>query len=98
MGYPIARHLIGGLALLTRSDAAKDVEILVLRHQLAVLQRQVGAPAVDMGGPGDHRGADVAAAAGPSSACASRRGRSWGGIGVWAPGGGLWVSKTAVGL
>ena len=29
---------------MTRSDAAKDVEIPVLRHQLAVLQRQVGRP------------------------------------------------------
>jgi hypothetical protein len=27
-------------ALLTRGDAAKDLEILVLRHQLTVLQRQ----------------------------------------------------------
>jgi putative transposase len=40
-GYLLARHLLGGLALLSRSDAAKDAEILVLRHQLAVLQRQV---------------------------------------------------------
>jgi hypothetical protein len=43
-GYLIARRLVGGLALLARSDAAKDAEILVLRHQLAVLQRQVGRP------------------------------------------------------
>jgi putative transposase len=38
------RQLVGGLALLARSDAAKDAEILVLRHQLAVLHRQVGRP------------------------------------------------------
>src|SRR5664279_3155961 len=44
LGYLIARRLVGGLALLARSDAAKDAEILVLRHQLAVLQRQVGRP------------------------------------------------------
>ena len=44
MGYLIVRRLAGGLALLARSDAAKDAEILVLRHQLAVLQRQVGRP------------------------------------------------------
>jgi hypothetical protein len=29
---------------LSRSDRAKDVEILILRHQVAVLQRQVKAP------------------------------------------------------
>ena len=32
------------LALLARSDAAKDLEILVLRHQLTVLRRQVPRP------------------------------------------------------
>jgi putative transposase len=29
------------LALLARGDAAKDLEILVLRHQLGVLRRQI---------------------------------------------------------
>jgi putative transposase len=29
------------LALLARGDAAKDLEILVLRHQLTVLRRQI---------------------------------------------------------
>ena len=31
-------------ALLARSDRAKDAEILILRHQVAVLQQQVKAP------------------------------------------------------
>jgi len=34
----------GWLALLARSDRAKDAEILILRHQVAVLQRQVKTP------------------------------------------------------
>ncbi len=43
-GYLIARHLIAGLVLLGRSESAKDIEILILRHQLGVLRRQVGRP------------------------------------------------------
>jgi hypothetical protein len=37
-------RVFGWLALLARSDRAKDAEILLLRHQLAVLQRNAGAP------------------------------------------------------
>lgn len=37
-------RVFGWLVLLGRSDAAKDVEILVLRHQIAVLRRQVEKP------------------------------------------------------
>ena len=37
-------RVFGWLALLARSDHAKDVEILILRHQVAVLQRQVKTP------------------------------------------------------
>jgi putative transposase len=36
--------MFGWLALLARSDRAKDAEILILRHQVAVLQRQVKTP------------------------------------------------------
>ena len=39
--YLIFVRLLGWFVLLTRADIAKDVEILVLRHQLAVLRRQV---------------------------------------------------------
>jgi len=42
--YLILIGLCGWLALLPRPDNVKNTEILVLRHQLAVLQRQVRSP------------------------------------------------------
>src|SRR3954447_11834838 len=36
--------LLGWIVLRTRSDATKDIEILVLRHQLAVLRRRTPRP------------------------------------------------------
>jgi len=42
--YLIALRMFAWIALLARSQASKDVEILALRHQLAVLRRQVATP------------------------------------------------------
>ena len=42
--YLAVLRVFGWLALLARSDRAKDAEILILRHQVAVLQRQVKSP------------------------------------------------------
>ena len=42
--YLILRTVVGWVSLLIRSQASKDAEILILRHQLAVLRRQVARP------------------------------------------------------
>ena len=45
--YLLMARLFGWLALLARSDTSKDVEILVLRHEVVVLRRQVARPKPD---------------------------------------------------
>ena len=44
LAYLLMVRLFGWLTLLARSDMSKDVETLVLRHQAAVLRRQVAHP------------------------------------------------------
>ncbi len=39
--YLVVRCLLGGLMVLARREASKDAELLVLRHQNAVLRRQI---------------------------------------------------------
>jgi putative transposase len=42
--YLTLTRLLTWMVLLARSDTAKEIEILVLRHQLAVLQRRIPRP------------------------------------------------------
>src|SRR5215210_4780239 len=44
--YQVFTTLLGWIVLRTRADATKDIEILVLRHQLAVLQRRTPRPRI----------------------------------------------------
>ena len=45
--YLIVTGVFGWLALLGRGQASKDAEIMVLRHEVAVLRRQVTRPKPD---------------------------------------------------
>jgi putative transposase len=42
--YPMLLRVLGWLALLTRSHPSKNVEILLLRHEVAVPRRQTPPP------------------------------------------------------
>src|SRR6266508_783993 len=45
--YLLLCQVLRWLALLARSSAARDAELLMLRHEVAVLRRQVARPRVD---------------------------------------------------
>ena len=46
MIYLLSSKLLSWMVLRTRSDTAKEIEILVLRHQLVVLQRRTPRPRI----------------------------------------------------
>ena len=45
--YLIFLHLLNLLMMLGRSSASKDIEVLVLRHEVAVLRRTTRRPRLD---------------------------------------------------
>ena len=50
--YLIFDRLLSWLTLLGRAASSKDIELLVLRHEVAVLRRTNPRPRLDWGGPG----------------------------------------------
>jgi hypothetical protein len=41
LAYRVARRVLGSVAVLLRREVSKDTELLVLRHENAVLRRQI---------------------------------------------------------
>src|ERR1700746_826264 len=66
-------RVCGWLVLLARSSASKDAELLVLRHEVAVLRRAHPRPA-GLGRAGGPRRADPAA---PGTAASAPAGHPW---------------------
>ena len=58
--YLILSRLLGGLILLTRAPSSKDIELLVLRHEVAVLRRTTPQAPPELGRPSPVRRADPA--------------------------------------
>ena len=78
--------LVAGLVrLAVGSGRSKDVEIIVLGHELAVLRRQVDRPASEDGDRTLLGAVARRCLAGPVAAGSSNRTRCWGGIAGGSP-------------
>jgi hypothetical protein len=92
--YLVFSRLMQWAVLLARDSAAKDVELLVLRHEVAVLRRQVGRGSIGLTGrcwPAWHG----CCPAGCGTGCSFGRARCCAGIGIWFAAGGRIRADTA---
>ncbi|GAA2395561.1 hypothetical protein GCM10010404_61430 [Nonomuraea africana] len=64
--YLTTVQVFGWLMLLGRSQASKNVEIMMLRHEVAVLRRQIARPKTGLG-RGRSRGAQRTTGRGPTA-------------------------------
>src|ERR1017187_8017816 len=71
-------RVFDGLVLLGRSETSENAEIMVLRHEVAVLRRQVTRPKPDWGRPGGPGGAGPATASGAARPPARHAGHAAG--------------------
>ena len=76
MLYLIFVRLAGRMALLARSSASKDAELLMLRQEMAVLRRQSLRPKLDWPVPGDTRRTGPAPPSGRCDWAASNAGHA----------------------
>src|SRR6185437_15735808 len=84
--YLIFARLCSWLVLLGRSSASKDAELLVLRHEIAVLRRARSRPRTRLGRPRRPRRAGPAPAGKAASAPAGHpRAPSCAGTAAWSP-------------
>ena len=84
--YQMLTTLLGWLVPRARSDTAKEIEILVLRHQLAVLRRRSGRPRLSWTDRAVTAALTRLLPPGPTaSGCSSPRPQSCAGTASWSP-------------
>jgi hypothetical protein len=94
--YLLFCQVLRWLALLARSSVAKDAELLVLRHEVAVLRRQVARPRVDWADRAVLAGLAGCFPARSGVGCWCSRPRCCAGIGTWSDAAGPIRTSVAV--